>query len=171
MTEDDPKKKNKNTLEKASQGQVRGRYDGKQVNGGVGADLLCKMVHAPLDGSSVWHWFGSQHIARLFSWTPQPSRASNTAYGASPVPSTHFAIKGPSVDENIYVNRKRYHSMNVQVVCDAAKLIISFCARFPGVFTSGGALQYTPQGCKILHLVFCSQPRVRRKFQNLSRYS
>ncbi|KAG0710936.1 putative nuclease HARBI1 [Chionoecetes opilio] len=45
---------------------------------------------------------------------------------------THFAIKGPSVDENIYVNRKRYHSMNVQVVCDAAKLIISFCARFPG---------------------------------------
>ncbi|KAG0712129.1 putative nuclease HARBI1 [Chionoecetes opilio] len=44
---------------------------------------------------------------------------------------THVAIKGPSVDENIYVNRKRYHSMNVQVMCDAAKLIISFCARFP----------------------------------------
>ncbi|KAG0723619.1 putative nuclease HARBI1 [Chionoecetes opilio] len=57
-------------------------------------------------------------------------RASTSAH-----PRTHVAIKGPSV-ERIYVNRKRYHSMNVQVVCDAAKLIISFCARFPGVFTS-----------------------------------
>ncbi|KAG0722400.1 putative nuclease HARBI1 [Chionoecetes opilio] len=45
---------------------------------------------------------------------------------------THVAIKGPSVDEALYMNSKRYHSINVQVVCDAANLIISYCARFPG---------------------------------------
>ncbi|KAG0717178.1 putative nuclease HARBI1 [Chionoecetes opilio] len=45
---------------------------------------------------------------------------------------THIAIKAPSIDEHLYVNRKRYHSLNVQVVCNARGLITSFCARFPG---------------------------------------
>ncbi|KAG0710250.1 putative nuclease HARBI1 [Chionoecetes opilio] len=47
---------------------------------------------------------------------------------------THIAIKAPSIDEHLYVNRKRYHSLNVQVVCNARGLITSFCARFPGMF-------------------------------------
>ncbi|KAG0713381.1 putative nuclease HARBI1 [Chionoecetes opilio] len=84
---------------------------------------------------------------------------------------THFAIKGQSVDENIYVNRKRYHSMNVQVVCDAAKLIISFCARFPGVFTSREVrFSIHPSNvARSLHLVFCCTTAVSGvEFQNLS---
>lgn len=47
---------------------------------------------------------------------------------------THIPIKAPVEDENLYVNRKRFHSLNVQVVCNAANLITSYCARFPGNF-------------------------------------
>jgi hypothetical protein len=32
---------------------------------------------------------------------------------------TSIRIKSPSVDEHLYVNRKSYHSINVQAVCDA----------------------------------------------------
>ena len=45
---------------------------------------------------------------------------------------THVAIKGPSVDEGLYVNRKRFYSLNVQVICNADRVITSYCARYPG---------------------------------------
>ena len=32
---------------------------------------------------------------------------------------THIAIKAPSNDEILYVNRKNFHSINVQIICDA----------------------------------------------------
>lgn len=48
---------------------------------------------------------------------------------------THVAIKAPSVDEAIYINRKRYHSLNVQAVCDAHGLILNYSARFPGKYS------------------------------------
>ena len=47
---------------------------------------------------------------------------------------THVAIKGPTQDEELYYNRKRFHSLNVQAVCNAAGLIISYSARFPGCY-------------------------------------
>ena len=31
---------------------------------------------------------------------------------------THIRIQAPHLDENSYVNRKRYHSINVQAICD-----------------------------------------------------
>ena len=32
---------------------------------------------------------------------------------------THIAIKAPSQNEFVYVNRKHFHSINVQIICDA----------------------------------------------------
>ena len=31
---------------------------------------------------------------------------------------THIRIQAPHLNENFYVNRKRYHSINVQAICD-----------------------------------------------------
>lgn len=46
---------------------------------------------------------------------------------------THVAIKAPTEDEHIYFNaRKRYHSLNVQLVCDPELKILNVNARFPG---------------------------------------
>ncbi|XP_042882922.1 putative nuclease HARBI1 [Penaeus japonicus] len=44
---------------------------------------------------------------------------------------THIPIKPPR-QEHIYLNRKRVHSLNVQVVSDAHMKILSFSAKFPG---------------------------------------
>lgn len=46
---------------------------------------------------------------------------------------THISIKKPN-DENAYVflNRKRYYSINVQLVCDASLKILDVVARWPG---------------------------------------
>ncbi|KAJ8913907.1 hypothetical protein NQ315_005704 [Exocentrus adspersus] len=50
---------------------------------------------------------------------------------------THVAIFPPSQNdevypEHIYVNRKNYHSLNVQLVCDDQLRITNINARFPG---------------------------------------
>ncbi|XP_069165794.1 putative nuclease HARBI1 [Procambarus clarkii] len=45
---------------------------------------------------------------------------------------THVPIKAPKVEENIYVNRKQYHSLNIQVVSNPDNVIMDFCARYPG---------------------------------------
>uniref|UniRef100_A0A3Q3E7K5 DDE Tnp4 domain-containing protein n=1 Tax=Labrus bergylta TaxID=56723 RepID=A0A3Q3E7K5_9LABR len=38
---------------------------------------------------------------------------------------THIAIKGPSNKEFNYVNRKGFHSINVQIICDATLLLLN----------------------------------------------
>ncbi|CAH1709192.1 unnamed protein product [Aphis gossypii] len=54
---------------------------------------------------------------------------------------THVAIVSPSTNlnlnenqnpEHIYVNRKGYHSINVQLICDSKLRILNVNARFPG---------------------------------------
>ena len=35
------------------------------------------------------------------------------------IDGTHFKIAAPPVDANAYVNRKGFHSINAQVICDA----------------------------------------------------
>lgn len=48
------------------------------------------------------------------------------------IDGTHIPITAPDVDEDIYVNRKNYNYLNLQVVCNADNLILDYCNRFPG---------------------------------------
>lgn len=45
---------------------------------------------------------------------------------------SHIPIKAPMDDEAIFVNRKKFHSMNIQVVCDANRRILNFNVSYPG---------------------------------------
>lgn len=48
---------------------------------------------------------------------------------------THVAIVPPAAtqyDEKSYINRKHYHSINTQLICDANLKILNVNARFPG---------------------------------------
>ncbi|XP_044751420.1 putative nuclease HARBI1 [Coccinella septempunctata] len=47
---------------------------------------------------------------------------------------THVAIVPPSGDreEYLYVNRKKYHSLNVQLICSSNLRILNVIARYPG---------------------------------------
>ncbi len=45
---------------------------------------------------------------------------------------THIAIKAPSQDEFVFVNRKHFHSINVQIICDAQMQLTNIVARWPG---------------------------------------
>ncbi|XP_063063602.1 putative nuclease HARBI1 [Engraulis encrasicolus] len=60
------------------------------------------------------------------------------------VDGTHVAIKAPQENEDLYVNRKHFHSINVQVICDANLKVIDLVAKWPGsthdsfMFTNSG---------------------------------
>lgn len=45
---------------------------------------------------------------------------------------THVALRAPSVNESAFVNRKHFHSINVQIICDANMLLTNVVARWPG---------------------------------------
>ncbi|XP_056001720.1 putative nuclease HARBI1 [Ostrea edulis] len=48
------------------------------------------------------------------------------------IDGTHVQIIAPSVDENEFINRHHYHSINVQVVFDASYKILDIVAKWPG---------------------------------------
>ncbi|KAJ1186814.1 hypothetical protein NDU88_003594 [Pleurodeles waltl] len=48
------------------------------------------------------------------------------------IDGTHVALVPPKDNEQVYRNRKSYHSMNVQVVCLADQYISHVNAKFPG---------------------------------------
>ncbi|XP_030254806.1 putative nuclease HARBI1 [Sparus aurata] len=48
------------------------------------------------------------------------------------IDGTHIPITAPSHNEADYVNRKSIHSINVQIVCDAAYIISNVEAKWPG---------------------------------------
>lgn len=45
---------------------------------------------------------------------------------------THIAIKAPSENEYVYVNRKHVHTINTQIICDAQMALTNVVARWPG---------------------------------------
>lgn len=47
------------------------------------------------------------------------------------IDGTHIRIKSLSLDEHLYVNRKKQHSINVHAVCDS-KLRLNIVAKWPG---------------------------------------
>ncbi|XP_062287204.1 putative nuclease HARBI1 [Scomber scombrus] len=48
------------------------------------------------------------------------------------IDGTHIPITAPAENEGDYVNRKSCHSINVQIICDAANLITNVEAKWPG---------------------------------------
>ncbi|XP_061168264.1 putative nuclease HARBI1 [Saccostrea echinata] len=48
------------------------------------------------------------------------------------VDGTHVRIQAPSEEEAVFVNRKGYHSINVQAICDHEGKFININARWPG---------------------------------------
>ncbi|XP_041961798.1 putative nuclease HARBI1 [Alosa sapidissima] len=48
------------------------------------------------------------------------------------IDGTQVPIKAPSINEADYVNRKGFHSINVQMICDASYLITNVEAKWPG---------------------------------------
>uniref|UniRef100_A0A0P4WKS6 DDE Tnp4 domain-containing protein n=1 Tax=Scylla olivacea TaxID=85551 RepID=A0A0P4WKS6_SCYOL len=48
------------------------------------------------------------------------------------IDGTHIPIKAPYVNEHLFVNRKGYHSLNLQVVANTDQLITSYCVKYPG---------------------------------------
>lgn len=48
------------------------------------------------------------------------------------IDGTHIKIKAPSTDEHLYVNRKHFHSINVQCVCDSKLNFFNIVAKWPG---------------------------------------
>ena len=69
-------------------------------------------------------------------------------YGAANFPGvlgcidgSHIPIIAPSVDEPMYVNRKKFHSINIQAVCDADAVFLDVVAKHPGSFHDSFILQ------------------------------
>ena len=48
------------------------------------------------------------------------------------IDGSHIRIIAPSEDEYAYVNRKRYHSINIQAVCNANLIFRDVVAKWPG---------------------------------------
>ncbi|CAC5364487.1 Protein eyes shut homolog,Neurogenic locus Notch protein,Neurogenic locus notch homolog protein 3,Protein eyes shut,Protocadherin Fat 4,Delta-like protein C,Neurogenic locus notch homolog protein 1,Fibropellin-3,Protein crumbs homolog 2,Sushi, nidogen and EGF-like domain-containing protein 1,Protein jagged-1a,Sushi, von Willebrand factor type A, EGF and pentraxin domain-containing protein 1,Protein jagged-2,Neurogenic locus notch homolog protein 2,Protein crumbs homolog 1,Protein jagged-1,Protein jagged-1b len=48
------------------------------------------------------------------------------------VDGTHVCIESPSIIEHIYVNRKNYHSINVQGICDSYLKFLNIVSQWPG---------------------------------------
>ncbi|KAK4805497.1 hypothetical protein QYF61_005542 [Mycteria americana] len=53
----------------------------------------------------------------------------------------HVALRAPSENEPAYRNAGNYHSMNMQVVCDAAGTITNVVAKFPGSCPNAAVLE------------------------------
>lgn len=47
------------------------------------------------------------------------------------VNGTHIATLNPSEEEHNFINRKRYHSLNTQIICDSILNILSVNTNFP----------------------------------------
>lgn len=48
------------------------------------------------------------------------------------VDGTHIPLLKPAVDEHNFINRKGFHSLNAQIICDADLRILSVNANWPG---------------------------------------
>ncbi|XP_062584804.1 putative nuclease HARBI1 [Saccostrea cucullata] len=48
------------------------------------------------------------------------------------IDGTHVPIRTPKQDEHLYVNRKNFHSINVQGVCDSDLRFTNLVAKWPG---------------------------------------
>ena len=57
------------------------------------------------------------------------------------IDSTQIRIIGPSTNEDHYINRKGFHSINTQIVCDHKNVITNVSAKWPGSVHDSTVLQ------------------------------
>lgn len=62
---------------------------------------------------------------------------------------THVRLKAPSMNDYAFINRKNYHSINVQIICDAKLSILNMVARWPGGTHDSFILQNSSVGTKL----------------------
>ena len=62
---------------------------------------------------------------------------------------TQIAIKAPSHDEFVHVNRKHFHSNNVQIICDAQMQLTNIVARWPSSMHDSYILSNTIVGNRL----------------------
>ncbi|KAJ8346447.1 hypothetical protein SKAU_G00278480 [Synaphobranchus kaupii] len=65
------------------------------------------------------------------------------------VDCTHIALRAPSVDEHAYVNRKNFHSLNVQIICDARMQLLNVCSKWPGSTHDSFILRHSRVGLRL----------------------
>ena len=70
-----------------------------------------------------------EEILRVFEDFEQVSYLSRVI-GA--IEGSHIRIIAPSEDEYAYVNQKRYHSINIQAICNANLIFRDVAAKWPG---------------------------------------
>uniref|UniRef100_UPI00398E354E putative nuclease HARBI1 n=1 Tax=Pristiophorus japonicus TaxID=55135 RepID=UPI00398E354E len=56
---------------------------------------------------------------------------------------THVTFKAPQANAEMFINRKGFHSLNVQLVCDHRRKILAVDARYPGSSHDAFILQQT----------------------------
>ncbi|XP_052390499.1 putative nuclease HARBI1 [Carassius gibelio] len=57
------------------------------------------------------------------------------------IDGTHVRIQAPPAHEHLFVNRKGYHSLNIQAVCDSDLRFLNCVARWPGSLHDSRILQ------------------------------
>ena len=104
---------------------------------GISQPSVSRILHQTLNALS------RPHIVRQFICVPTGVREINKkkadfmAIAGLPgvvgaIDGTHVRIISPSQDEDVFVNRKKYHSINTQVVFDPNFLILDIVAKWPG---------------------------------------
>lgn len=86
----------------------------------VKPDIVRRFIAFPMNAETI-----RKHQADFFGIAGFPG-----VVGA--IDGTHVRIIAPSEHEVEYVNRKNYHSINVQIVCDASHRILDLVASWPG---------------------------------------
>ncbi|XP_035278886.1 putative nuclease HARBI1 [Anguilla anguilla] len=133
---------------------------------GISQSSVSRISHQTINALS------RPHILRQFIRFPldvrqlQRNKAHFMAIAGLPgvvgaIDGTHVQIIAPSQDEHAFVNRKKNHSINTQVVFDTSYNIFDICAKWPGATHDSRILQesglrqlferhHVPAGC---HLV------------------
>ncbi|XP_041361019.1 putative nuclease HARBI1 [Gigantopelta aegis] len=60
------------------------------------------------------------------------------------IDGTHIRIQAPAQEEHEFINRKNFHSINVQVICDADMCFINGIAKWPGSVHDARSFRQSP---------------------------
>ncbi|XP_061076132.1 putative nuclease HARBI1 [Conger conger] len=109
--------------------------DAVSLGAGVSQSAVSAAIHT-VCGSLVRH--ADEHVA--FPSSPRRRLRAQQDFRAAcglprvlgAVDCTHVQLRAPPTRPLAYVNRKGAHSVNIQVTCDANRLVTHVCARYPG---------------------------------------